>query len=362
MKRFKRLLTVMLAGIIMMSSFNGCNTKKDYEALKSGKNADNNKDKINSLEKVEIGGLEQWIYINGNDDTNPVLLFLHGGPGYAMLPILHQKNSQLEDKFVVVNWDQRGAGLSYSKSVPKKTMTLKQFEEDVHELTQYLKARFNQQKIYVVGHSFGTVLALKAVEAYPEDYWAYVGSGQMVDIADNEKLCYQFALDMAKTYDVQQAIDELTEIGPPDNNGNYKDDDAYDITISWVEYFGGDVWGKAGPEEMEYFMQSDPVYQGKKDQWEKGTEFSQILFEDERLHSIDLRKQLKKVEVPVYILAGRYDYDTPFALAQEYFNILEAPKKEFIWFEYSAHFPFYEEPETFNSVLIDKVLAQTYKK
>lgn len=362
MKRLGSMLTLMIAGFIMMSTFTGCTGKNGNINELPGINADLNPDKVNSLEKVKIGGLEQWIYVNGNDDTRPVLLFLHGGPGYAMLPILHQQNFQLEDKFVVVNWDQRGAGLSYSDKVSKKSMTLRQFDKDVHELTQYLKSRFNQQKIYIVGHSFGTLLALRAVKEHPEDYWAYVGIGQVVDIVDNEKLSYEFAINMAKNYNVTQAIEELTAIGKPDKNGSYKDDEGYEITMSWVEYFGGDVYGKTGPEEMEYFMQSDPIYKGKKDQLEEGLEFSQWLFEDEEVLKMDIRKQIKKIEVPAYILAGRYDYDTPFALAQEYFNILEAPKKEFVWFEYSAHFPFFEEPQVFNSVLIDKVLAETYKK
>jgi pimeloyl-ACP methyl ester carboxylesterase len=362
MKKFEKTLVIIMAGLIMLSGLGGCSAKNGKDAETPGINADQNPDKVNSLEKVKIGGIEQWIYINGNDDTKPVLLFLHGGPGYAMLPILHQQNFQLEDKFVVVNWDQRGAGLSYSDNVSKKSMTLRQFDKDVNELTQYLKSRFNQQKIYIVGHSFGTLLALRAVKEYPEDYWAYVGIGQVVDIADNEKLSYEFALNMAKTYNVTQAIEELTGVGPPDKNGNYKDDEGYEITISWVEYFGGDVYGKTGPEEMEYFMQSDQIYKGKKDQLEEGLDFSQRLFDDDEVLSIDLRKQIKKVDVPVYILAGRYDYDTPFALAQEYFDVIEAPQKEFIWFDYSAHFPFYEEPQVFNSVLIDKVLAQTYKK
>lgn len=358
MARLIRALALIITGMIMISTIGGC-SRNGGDKTEGGKNADSNPDKINSLEKVKIGGVDQWIYINGNDDTKPVLLFLHGGPGYSMLPLLHQNNPGLEEHFVVVSWDQRGAGLSYSKDIPKKSMKLKHFVRDVHELTTILKKRFNQSRIYIFGHSYGTVLALKAVNEYPDDYRAYIGSGQVVDIGENERLSYDFAMKTAKEYDVKEAIKELTSIGRPDEDGNYSDDSGYDITMGWVEYFGGDLYGKTGTTELENQMYSDPVYKDKVRQIEEGLEFSQKLFDDEDAVNIDFRQQIKEIKVPVYILAGRYDYDTPSTLAEQYFNIIKAPGKELVWFENSAHFPFYEEPQKFNSVLIDKILAET---
>lgn len=135
---------------------------------------------IASLEKIKLGGMDQWILIRGNDVSNPVLLWLHGGPGAAQMPIAHHFDKNLEKDFIVVHWDQRGAGKSNPKDFDEQTMTFEQFITDAHELTQYLKRRFNTEKIYLVGHSWGTQLGIKMVQLYPEDYFAYIGIGQAV--------------------------------------------------------------------------------------------------------------------------------------------------------------------------------------
>lgn len=286
---------------------------------------------------------------------------MHGGPGYGMMPLLHMHNSELESHFVVVNWDQRGAALSYSPTIPESSMTLKQFVADLHELTTLLKSRFGQKKIYIAAHSFGTIIGIKAISKYPDDYWAYIGIGQVVSFAENEQQSYDFALKSAQNEKNQEAIEDLTRVGRPDNDGNYADDEGYDITNKWLEYYGGDLYGKRSIEELENEIYSSEVYSKLGKKADKGVEFSQLLFEDEEVLNINFKKQLRKVNVPIYFLTGRHDYDTPFALVQQYYNLLSAPKKELVWFDSSAHFPFYEEPQKFDSVLIDKVLPETYK-
>lgn len=313
---------------------------------------------IDSLEKIELGGVEQSIYITGKDQSKPVLLFLHGGPGFAMMPMLHISNSQLEDYFVVVNWDQRGAGLSYSSKIPESSMTLKQFNSDLHELTNYLKTRFNKKKIYLVGHSFGTILGMKAISKYPDDYWAFIGVGQVVDIKDNERICYDYALKSAQQDNNEEAISELQRVGRPDHKG-YKHGSGYDVTSKWVEYYGGDLYGKSSTEEMEDKMYYSEIYKDAYKKIEKGWEFSDLLFEDPEVSDLDFRKQLGEVAVPVYFFSGKHDYNTPYELIEQYFNMLKAPKKELISFDNSAHFCFYEEPDKFNSTLIEKVLPET---
>lgn len=316
---------------------------------------------IYSVEKVKIGGIDQWIYITGKDTSKPVLLFLHGGPGYSMMPLLHQYNSELENYFTVVNWDQRGAGLSYSEDISESSMTLEQFVSDTHELTAYLKKRFNQKKIYLAGHSFGTIFGLKAASKYPEDYFAFIGIGQVVSFAQNEQLSYDFALKAATEADNDRAINELTRVGRPDENGRYKNDIGYEVTIGWVEYFGGSIYGKESIADLQYSILNSDLYKDEKYKIESGWEFSQLLFEDEEVVKLDFRNSIKSVKVPVYFFAGVHDYETPSKLVEEYYNILTAPKKELIWFENSAHFPFYEEPSRFNDVMINKVLYETYE-
>lgn len=318
-----------------------------------------NAKKIESLEEIDIGGIKQSIYLTGNDTSKPILLFLHGGPGYAMMPLLHKNNRELERNFLVVNWDQRGAGLSYSKDIPKTSMTLSQFVSDVHELTSYLKTRFGKQKIFLAGHSFGTILGLKAVEKYPQDYFAYVSIGQVVSFAENEQLSYDFALKSAKQANNTTAINELTKAGRPDSKGNYKSDSGYDVTIKWVEYYGGDIYGKTSTDKLDNELYNSKIYKDSYDKIEAGWSFSNLIYYDEEVNKLDFRKQIKTIKVPIYFFSGKHDYDTPFVLAEEYYKMLTAPKKEFVWFENSAHFPFYEEPQKFNNIMINKVLPET---
>lgn len=316
-------------------------------------------EEISSLEKVKIGGIEQWIYITGNDVSKPILLFLHGGPGYSMLPLLHSYNSDLEKYYTVVNWDQRGAGLSYSSKISKSSMTLKQFVSDTHELTSYLKQRFKQDKIFLAGHSFGTILGMEAINNYPNDYHAFISIGQVVGFAENEQHSYDFALKSAEDSNNNKAIKELTKIGRPDENGNYKNDSGYSTTMEWLEYFGGSLHGKNSTEDLEDSILNSNIYRDVKHKVESGWDFSDLLFEDKEVRYLDYKNKIKSVNVPIYFFCGKYDYETPSKLVEEYFNLLSAPSKELIWFENSAHFPFYEEPLKFNEIMITKVLPQT---
>jgi|GEM_PF-205415 len=314
---------------------------------------------IDSLEKINIGGIEQWIYITGNDVSKPILLFLHGGPGYSMMPILHKYNSELEKHYTVVNWDQRGAGLSYSDKIPENSMTLKQFVLDTHELTTYLKERFNQKKIFLAGHSFGTILGMEAIKKYPDDYHAFISIGQVVGFAENEQHGYEFALKSAEASNNSKAIKELTRVGKPDKDGNYKNSSGYEITMKWLEYYGGSIYGKTSTVELEEIILNSHIYKDAKYKLESGWMFSDLLFEDRDVLNLNYKNKIKSVDVPVYFLSGRHDYETPSKLIEEYFKILSAPHKELVWFENSAHFPFYEEPLKFNDILINKVLTQT---
>ena len=317
-------------------------------------------DEINSLEEITLGGIEQWILIQGNDEENPILLVLHGGPGYAMMPLLHLKNSELENHFIVVNWDQRGAGKSYSPDIPEDSMTLEQFVSDAHELTETLKTRFGREKIYLLGHSLGTVLGIFLIEQYPDDYYAFVGVGQVVDVIENEQLSYDFALREAIADNNQEAIDELERVGRPNDDGEYNADDGPDVTMEWVGYYGGDLYGKTSTDEIEEAILNSEIYAGDEEKIQAGWDFSGLIFYDMNLWYLDFREDVTSVDVPVYFFTGRHDYDTPFELVEKYFPVLDAPIKEIVWFENSAHFAFYEEPDKFNAMMINKVLAETY--
>ncbi len=169
-------------------------------------------DSVTVIKKVKIGGVEQALLIRGYNKNNPVILFLHGGPGQSEIGYMREYQKKLEEKFVVVRWDQRGSGASFSKGIPKESFTIEQFLKDTNEITDYLREEFNQSKIVVCGHSWGTVLGTLAVKNNPEKYLAYIGVGQVVDMIENEKISYDFALRKAKEVSDEEAIKELESI------------------------------------------------------------------------------------------------------------------------------------------------------
>ena len=169
-------------------------------------------DGIAVIEKVRLGGLEQWIQIRGRDKSKPILLFLHGGPGFPQMPFAHL-NSELERHFVVVQWDQRGAGKSYSSSVPDESMRVTQFVSDAHELVQILLARFGAQRCYLVAHSWGSLFGAQLAAQYPDLFFAYVGIGHTVDLPQTAQVLYRFSLDSARGGDPHKAIADLERIG-----------------------------------------------------------------------------------------------------------------------------------------------------
>lgn len=168
---------------------------------------------IVSLQKIELGGMEQWILIRGKDVSNPVLLWLHGGPGAAQMPVARYFNGALEDHFTVVQWDQRGAGKSNPTDFDESSMTFQQFLDDAHDLTLYLKARFGQDKIYLVGHSWGSQMGIQLAQAYPQDYYAYVGVSQVVNSALAEEMGYAWLAERIEADGSENRLRELEALG-----------------------------------------------------------------------------------------------------------------------------------------------------
>lgn len=311
---------------------------------------------ISSLEKVEINGVKQWILIRGEDAANPVLLFLHGGPGSPEMTTQHRFGRRLEQDFVLVHWDQRGAGKSYHVSIPEQTMNVGQFIEDARVLTELLRARFGREKIYVVGHSWGSLLGVLTVQRHPELFHAYVGIGQVVDLVRNEEISYSYVLDQARERDNKLALLQLEMIGPPPYRGIM----GLAIQRQWLQRFGGAMHDPGMMKKVYLAGMRAPEYTPvDQTRFIYGTYYSIRRMWDEVM-TFNLIEQAPRLEVPVYFLHGRHDYNTPWELAEEYYRKLEAPRgKTMIWFENSAHSPNLEEPERFAEVMVNRVLAET---
>jgi proline iminopeptidase len=310
---------------------------------------------IDHFERIEIHGVKQAVLLQSADDELPILMVLHGGPGYAIMPMFHHFNEPLEHHFVVVNWDQRGAGRSFSKKVTVDSMNLGTFLKDHFTLIGILKKRFDEEKIFLLGHSWGSQLGLYAAKFRPQDLHAFFGVGQVVNPIQNEIVMYDWALSRAQATSHAAAITALTRIGRPDHDGQYHTDPehAYEIADHWMEYFGGDLYKKTSTHEIEKWLKRQPVYRRHGKQWDDGLQFSSDhVYTDPVAWYTDFPSSVTKVEVPLFFLMGCHDYDTPHELVAKYYPLVAAPTKELVWFKKSAHFPFYEQPKLFNKTLV----------
>jgi pimeloyl-ACP methyl ester carboxylesterase len=311
---------------------------------------------IASLEKVNLGGQEQWILIRGVDITKPVILFLHGGPGTANMCLLRKYTGELEKHFIVVTWDQRGAGKSYQAINPHSAMTIDRFVLDTGELTQLLCHRFNRQKIFLVGHSWGSLIGILSIQKYPDSYYAYIGTGQIVNMQENEQISYDWTLAQAIKAEDKQAVRTLTKIGKPPYTGDGQKELMTQRRL--LGKYGGELYGNSNgafPLIFSNLISATEYTLLDKVNFFKGIFGSNHLLWQELL-TINLKKQVLSFEVPIYFALGRHDYEAPSILAEQYFNIIEAPKKEIIWFENSAHLANIEENEKFDDLLINRIL------
>jgi pimeloyl-ACP methyl ester carboxylesterase len=297
---------------------------------------------INVLEKIVLGGTKQWISLRSMNTDSPLILFLHGGPGTAQISFSRKPQKLLEKDFIVVNWDQRGAGRSYDKKLRKEDMTIDRFVLDAEELIEYLLKRFNQRKLFLVGHSWGTILGMKLAAKRPDLFLAYVGIGQVVNMLRGEVVSYQFTLDEANRCNNKKAKNELMKIGKPP----YAKLKYGGIQRKWLDKFNGytfqgSIYGKI----LRNLTLSDTSLLDII-KFVKGAMFSLSSLEEQQM-KVDIPNEILNVSIPVYFCAGRRDYTVPFELVIEFAEKLIAPKKEIIWFEKSAHLPNFEEPDKF---------------
>lgn len=346
------LLIFLIAIIISVAVYKGRGKAVELE----DSNGNEYKNGISTREKIKIGGKEQYIFLTGENKNNPILLFLHGGPGSPEIAMSSFKEGErLEEKFTVCYWEQRGSCLSYDAKPKKdKDMTLDLMISDTLELTNYLRNRFNQDKIYIMGHSWGSFLGVKTIVAKPEYYKAYFGIGQIVNQVKSEKLAYEYMVNKAEQIDDKKALMELEKfsidsVNFPENKyiltTRTKYMNKYGIGIMHEEDY---KMSKLIKEVLlfEGYSLIDFAKYGLGGLYSNKTLFKYVL-ED------NLMDNSYKFEIPVYILQGKYDYQVSHDLAKEYYGKIEAPEKEFYSFENSAHSPNFEETDKFLEIVFE---------
>jgi pimeloyl-ACP methyl ester carboxylesterase len=297
---------------------------------------------IASIERVKIGGVDQYILLRGMDRNNPILLFLHGGPGAAQIGFARHYQTDLEKHFLVVNWDQRGSGKSYSRKISKASMNIEQFILDTHELIHMLLSRFGHKKLFLAGHSWGSIIGAMTAKRYPELIHAYMGIGQMVHAEQSMILSYQKLLKYARKKDNQRALKQLIQIGHPP----YHKMRSLSVFQKWLNKFGGSIRGGNFTKVFSkgYFSPEYTILDWRC--FRKGLRFSAQQLGEEII-KLNLFQEAAELEVPAYFCIGRHDCQAPCELQEQYYEYLIAPAKQLIWFENSAHAPHFEEPFSF---------------
>lgn len=308
------------------------------------------------LEKLKIGGSDQWILERSENIDNPILLFLHGGPGTSQLTLNRRNTRALEKYFIVVNWDQRGAGKSYHAIKDTAKMNIGQFVEDTRELTLVLLKKYHKERIVLAGHSWGSIIGALTVSKYPELYSCYVGIGQAARMEESEKTSYQWTLEQAVKRKDRGAIEALEKMGPPPYTGDWR---AKTITQRrYLGRFGGEYLagknGAFGPVIGSLLFSREYTLIDRINFFRGIFGSMRLLWP--QLLKVDLFKSVPEFRIPVFFMEGRYDYEAPSNIAARYFDSIRAPSKELIWFEKSAHMPNSEERDLFNGVMLEKVL------
>jgi len=293
---------------------------------------------------LNINGVRQGMFIRSKSVTNPVLLYLHGGmPDYFLT---ERYPTGLEDIFTVVWWEQRGSGLSYSSKIPRESVTLDQMISDTKEVTNYLRKRFGQGKIYLMGHSGGTFIGINVAAQFPELYYAYIAVAQMSNQLESERLAFEYMVEQYKVKGNRKMLRKLESApvtlndGTPDSYLLLRDKAMHSLGIGTTHDMKSVITG--------IFLQSlkcpDYTLIEKIKMW-SGKARSGVSPLWNEMISTNLALEVTEINIPVYFFHGIYDYTVSYNLAKDYFNKLNAPIKGFYTFEKSAHSPIFEEPK-----------------
>lgn len=302
-------------------------------------------DGVQESYKVRIGGIEQWLYVRGQDRANPLLLFVHGGPASPAAPSLWQFQRPLEEYFSVVQWDQRGAGRTFLDNDPDAvadSIRIQRYVDDAIEVAEHLRQRYGKRKLVLVGHSWGTVVGMHAALRRPDLFHAYVGIGQVINTRENERLSFEYGLRQARLHGNTEALAELESIAPYPGDAPITRERIV-VARKWPQFYGG----------LSAFRESSMYYFGA---WRLSPEYDAAaaraidagsLFTLDRLLPEFLQVDFTGVQefpVPVVMFMGRHDYTTPSGPTARWLEQVRAPYKRGVWFEHSAHMIPWEEP------------------
>jgi proline iminopeptidase len=302
---------------------------------------------------LDLGGARQVVNIRGADKANPVLLYIHGGPGSVEMPMAWSFQRPWEDFFTVVQWDQRGAGRSFALNDPDQialSLNLNRYRDDAIALIEQLRSRLGQRKVFVLGHSFGSAVGLAVAAKRPDLLYAYIGMGQLIDFRENERVGMAHTLEVARKRGDAAAVRAIEALRPYPDAGPFTIDQA-DAWRAYANKYGSLAGQRADANFYFDSAKLSPLYTPTDRQdWDKGSAFTVTALWP-RLADVSFTA-LTKLNVPVVMFLGRYDSTTPSSIAAAWMNRLQAPSRTLCWFENSGHLPMIEEQgRTFAALL-----------
>jgi pimeloyl-ACP methyl ester carboxylesterase len=299
---------------------------------------------ISEMAYVDINGVPLWVTIRGTNKDNPVLVVVHGGPGMPQSPFQRRFDARLVEHFTVVHFDQRGAGKSIRAITDDSQWSLSQFE--------YALTKLEKEKVTLVGHSWGSFVAIGVAHERPDLLTAYVGVGQMVNIMEGELMSYNFVLKEAASRGMTEAVVTLKEMGVPP----YRGPADWAFQRGLLVDFGGVFYGKEAKiierdKKVALFLSPDYSRKDIKNYHEGYKNSIQHLMG--QIIPADITQELMSFDIPIYFLLGRHDFTVPYPLAARYLKQLSAPDKRVVWFEESSHYPYMEEPAKYCETLVN---------
>ena len=321
------ILVILMVGTL----FNCARTPATYRKIDTG---------ITSLEKLQVNGDEQVILLRGKNTEDPIVLFLHGGPGMPMMYLAHTFQEELEQHFIVAHWDQRASGKSWHTEQDTSSINIRQYLDDAYVVISHLQERFDKKKIFLVGHSFGSYLGTLLIREKPEWFHAYIGIGQVVD--DKKALTIQadFLNKEATKRKDTKALSELDHYG-------------WRIHEKYLFKYGGELKHHTGywPFIRDGLMSKEYTFRDAMN-LSRASNFCSRHMQYNVIEGSILEAGIDTFQLPVYYFVGVSDYTTPFTLIEAYYAQVKAPRKALVWFHSSAHFPHYEEPDEFVNQMI----------
>ncbi len=363
MKNILIILLTLLTAKTYGQTTDSCDNYKKAKAIIRDLDSIVSPNGIQESYETTIGGIKQWIYVRGQDKSNPVILFVHGGPASPMSPIAWMYQRPLEEYFTMINYDQRASGKTYASNDTAglaATIHINQYVDDAIQLAEFIEKKYQKRKVILIGHSWGTIIAMKAALKRPDLFYAYVGIGQVINAKDNERLSFQYAESVAKEKHNDSALKELNSIAPYPGNKPITRERII-IARKWAQYYGG---LSAYRHSSGYYFNApflSPQYtENDVADINEGNVYTLEKILPEFLN-VDF-KNIKSFPIPIFIFMGRHDYTTPSEPTAHWLKVLKAPLKKGVWFENSAHLIPLEEPGKMLVTLLEYVKPLTKKK